>query len=152
MTLARRATSPARFVAPQRENLSTIGDLAREFGVSLRTLRFYEDRGLISPLRQGAARLYTDQDRARLQMILKGKRLGFTLTEIRDMVSRGQLRGDADNGQEVALALPLGQIVAQIDHLERQRRDLDEAIEQLRATHAQMAMSQMPEARASHVG
>ena len=59
----------------------TIGDLAREFGVSLRTLRFYEDRGLLKPQRAGASRLYDGAQRARLELILKGKQLGFTLAE-----------------------------------------------------------------------
>ena len=67
--------------------LYTIGDLAREFGVTLRTLRFYEDRGLLSPRRDGTARIYDARDRERLSVILKGKQLGFTLTEIRAMVA-----------------------------------------------------------------
>lgn len=129
---------------PRQDDLSTIGDMARDFGVSLRALRFYEDRGLLAPLRQGPTRLYSARDRARLQAILKGKRLGFTLSEIRDMVARGQLASEPDGA---ALSLPPGQILAQIDHLERQRRDLDEAISQLRATHAQLAG-----AAASHLG
>src|ERR687889_2826467 len=65
----------------------TIGDLAREFGVTLRTLRFYEDRGLLSPRRDGTARIYDARDRERLSVILKGKQLGFTLTEIRAMLA-----------------------------------------------------------------
>lgn len=68
------------------------------------------------------------------------------------MVARGQLHGDADNAERVALALPAVQIMAQIDHLERQRRDLDEAIAQLRATHAMMAAGPAPEMRLSNVG
>ncbi|MBU3731624.1 MAG: MerR family transcriptional regulator [Beijerinckiaceae bacterium] len=68
------------------ENTFTIGDLAREFGVTLRTLRFYEDRGLITPRRSGMTRLYSEKARSRLALILKGKHLGFTLTEIRAML------------------------------------------------------------------
>ena len=71
----------------------TIGDLAREFGVTLRTLRFYEDRGLLSPRREGTARIYDARDRARLSVILKGKQLGFTLTEIRALLA--EERGEA---------------------------------------------------------
>ena len=70
-----------------RPKTYTIGDLAREFGVTLRTLRFYEDRGLLSPRREGTARIYDARDRSRLSVILKGKQLGFTLTEIRAMVA-----------------------------------------------------------------
>ena len=63
----------------------TIGQLAREFGLTLRTLRFYEDRGLISPAREGSTRLYSHRDRARLSMIVKAKALGFTLSEIKEL-------------------------------------------------------------------
>ena len=69
----------------------TIGDLAREFGVTLRTLRFYEDRGLLSPRRDGTARIYDLRDRDRLSVILKGKQLGFTLTEIRAMLAEDRM-------------------------------------------------------------
>ena len=60
--------------------------MSRVFGVSLRTLRFYEDRGLIKPRREGNARYYRGADRIRMEMILKGKKLGFTLTEIQDLI------------------------------------------------------------------
>jgi DNA-binding transcriptional MerR regulator len=64
----------------------TISQMSRVFGVSLRTLRFYEDRGLIKPRREGNARYYRGADRVRMEMILKGKKLGFTLTEIQDLI------------------------------------------------------------------
>jgi DNA-binding transcriptional MerR regulator len=109
----------------RREPLTSIGKMAREFKVSLRTLRFYEDRGLLHPLRNGVTRLYSDRDRHHLQLILKGRRLGFTLTEISTLLSEA----DA-NGPELHLAPD--QIRAQIDHLERQRDSLDQAIAELR--------------------
>src|SRR5437868_14041112 len=65
----------------------TIGELSREFGVTLRALRFYENKGLISPQRDGLSRLYSQGDRTRLALILKGKKLGFTLGEIRQMIA-----------------------------------------------------------------
>ena len=65
----------------------TIGELSREFGVTLRALRFYENKGLISPHRDGLSRLYSQGDRTRLALILKGKKLGFTLGEIRQMIA-----------------------------------------------------------------
>jgi DNA-binding transcriptional MerR regulator len=65
----------------------TISQMSRVFGVSLRTLRFYEDRGLIKPRREGNARYYRGADRVRMEMILKGKKLGFTLTEIQDLIA-----------------------------------------------------------------
>jgi hypothetical protein len=64
----------------------TISQMSRLFGVSLRTLRVYEDRGLIKPRREGNARFYRGGDRVRMEMILKGKKLGFTLTEIQDLI------------------------------------------------------------------
>ena len=67
-------------------NVFTIGDLAREFDVTLRALRFYEDKGLLTPRRQGLQRLYDRRDRKRLKLILMGKRVGFSLGEIREML------------------------------------------------------------------
>eukprot|EP01037_Dinobryon_pediforme_P007013 gene7012-7082_t len=94
----------------------TIGDLAREFGVTLRTLRFYEDRGLLSPVREGMLRLYDGRDRTRLQIILKGKQLGFTLAEIRDMVGSAVYVENAPP----KLDLSQEQISTQINYLENQ--------------------------------
>ena len=113
----------------------TISDLAREFDVSLRALRFYEDRGLLHPDRRGNARYYSAQERVRLQIILKGKQLGFTLSEIHDMFSANV--GDAS--AQLELGLRPDQVLAQIEHLERQRLDLDQAIGELRATHRKLA-------------
>ncbi|HYF56595.1 MAG TPA: MerR family DNA-binding transcriptional regulator [Salinarimonas sp.] len=108
----------------------TIGDLAREFGVTLRTLRFYEDRGLLTPRREGLSRIYDARDRARLSVILKGKQLGFTLTEIRAMLAEENLEADAGAGD---LKLSLGQVEDQLAHLETQKVEIERAIEELRA-------------------
>jgi len=121
---------------------STIGELASQFGVSLRTLRFYEDRKLLRPRREGNSRIYGPGDRMRLQMIIKGKQLGFTLTEI------GELIGAQDQTEDFEQKLQPQQIVTQIDHLERQRRDIEAAISRLRATHARLTNS-VPEQRAA---
>lgn len=112
-----------------RPKTYTIGDLAREFGVTLRTLRFYEDRGLLSPRREGTARIYDARDRARLSVILKGKQLGFTLTEIRAMVA------EEKGGETTAanLNMSLAQVEDQIAHLEQQRSEIEQALEELRA-------------------
>ncbi len=115
----------------------TIGDLAREFTVSLRALRFYEDRGLLHPRRQGLARYYSAADRVRLQMILKGKQLGFTLTEIRELLGNDHAQTEKPAG----LALDASRIVEQIRHLERQRHDIETAIVELRATQQKMDVS-----------
>lgn len=117
--------------APPRDGLFGIGDMARAFNVSQRTLRFYEDRGLLTPRRDGSARLYGAGERRKLELILRGKRLGFTLTEIIGFV--------AEKGAgEGSLALDHEQIAQQIAHLERQREGLDAAIAELRAAQRQM--------------
>jgi len=114
----------------------TIGEMARAYGVTLRTLRFYEDRNLLRPRRLGSARYYGGVDRARLAMILKGKRLGFTLAEIADLLG-------ADDGtakSDFAERLRPAQIADQLRYLERQRSEIDEAIAQLKATHERMSL------------
>jgi len=114
-------------------DLATIGDLARIYGVTLRALRFYEQRGLLRPFRKGAARLYDATQRSRLQMILKGKQLGFTLTEIAEVL-------DADGAPAAtdAFALDEKMVQSQLRHLEEKRADLDQAIAELRATRDRM--------------
>jgi len=115
----------------------TIGDLAREFGVTLRTLRFYEDRGLLSPRRDGTSRIYDARDRERLSVILKGKQLGFTLTEIRAMLAEER----SANGQAMNLRLSLEQIEDQIRHLEQQKVEIEEALEELKARRTSLAIA-----------
>jgi DNA-binding transcriptional MerR regulator len=141
-----------------QERLSTIREMANEFGVSIRTLRFYEDRGLLHPRRVGAARQYGARDRLYLKMILKGKQLGFTLSEIHDILANreGALLkpnaaqcdlmspdlNDLDFEElNLEMGLPPEQIVAQINHLERQRKELDEAIIALRNAHRRLLES-----------
>ncbi|WP_442000406.1 MerR family transcriptional regulator [Microvirga sp. 2TAF3] len=114
-----------------------IGDLAREFGVTLRTLRFYEDRGLLSPRRDGTARIYDARDRDRLSVILKGKQLGFTLTEIRAMLAEECV----SNGIAANLNLSLDQIEDQISHLEQQRAEIEEALVELKARRASLSVA-----------
>ena len=105
----------------------TIGDLAREFGVTLRALRFYEDKGLLSPRRQGLNRLYSRRDRARLKLVLLGKRIGFSLVEIREILDLY----DAKGGKMKQLRVALAKFETQLDHLREQQRDVEQAIEEL---------------------
>ena len=104
----------------------TIGELARDFGVTLRALRFYENKGLLSPQREGLSRLYSQGDRTRLALILKGKKLGFKLGEIRQMIAAEE--GDADAN---TLALSREKCLEQIELLERQKADLEEGLNEL---------------------
>ncbi|MGY2051295.1 MerR family transcriptional regulator [Methylobacterium sp. JK268] len=108
----------------------TIGDLAEEFGVTLRALRFYEAKGLLHPQRRGTTRLYTEDDRSRLATILRGKELGFTLREIAAMVD-GEEIGEA--GATPSLSLSPAQVEEQIAHLENQKAEIERALDALRS-------------------
>jgi len=115
------------------ERLYTIGDMARAYRVTLRALRFYEDRGLIKPIRHGASRFYDAAARARFETILRGKQLGFTLTQIFAMLPK-----DEKSESREKLDLKEGQVLTQIAQLERKREELDTAIAALRETHDRM--------------
>jgi DNA-binding transcriptional MerR regulator len=111
-----------------RKSAFSIGELSREFGVTLRTIRFYEDKGLLSPRRQGMTRLYSRRDRARLKLILLGKRVGFSLVEIGDMLDLYDLK----DGQTTQLRVALGKFDQQITFLESQRAEIDQAVVDLK--------------------
>ena len=105
----------------------TIRDLTREFGVTSRTLRFYEERGLLTPEREGQERVYSRRDWVRLKLAVMGKSVGFSLEEIRAMLDLYDL-GD---GQETQLKVAHGRFLEQINRLQRQRSDIDRAIAEL---------------------
>ena len=105
----------------------TIGEVAAEHGVTHRTVRFYEDQGLIRPERRGTHRLYHPRDRVRLALILRGKRLGFDLAEIRRIVDMY----DEDPGEAGQLRYLIDQIAARRSELEQRRRDIDLTLAEL---------------------
>jgi DNA-binding transcriptional MerR regulator len=111
----------------------TIGDLAAEFGITTRTIRFYEARGLLSPLRRGTNRTYSRRDRARLRLILRGKNLGFTLEDISDYLSLY----DSDPTQVTQTRLLLGRVEVHIADLNKKRADLDRTLDDLKDIRAQ---------------
>ena len=105
----------------------SIAQLAAEYDVTLRTIRFYEDRGLLTPERRGTVRVYHPRDRVRLGLILRGKRLGFSLDEIATIVDMY----DAEPGEEGQLVYLLNQIGTRRAELEQRRRDIDETLREL---------------------
>ena len=112
--------------APQP--LYSIGDLAEEFGVSPRAIRFYEDQGLLAPQRLGHNRVYTQRDRARLVLILRGKRLGFRLGDIRELLDLY----DADRHHLTQLRSTLAKGRARIAELEQQHAEITRTLRELR--------------------
>ena len=128
----------ARFDAENARgrDVFTIRDLAREFSVSARTLRFYEEKGLINPKRRGEQRLYSRRDRARLAYVLAGKQVGFSLEEVREMLDLYDL-GD---GQVTQLKVALAKFGERIERLEKQKTDIDRVVAELtRASDAMKA-------------
>ncbi len=118
---------------PQR--IYSIAELAREFAITARTIRFYEDEGLVSPKRQGLTRLYSAGDRARLGWILRGKRLGFSLSEIKELLDLYQVdRTGVSQLRELQRRSRL-----HIEDLQRRRRDLDAHIKEFEDVEIQVA-------------
>lgn len=105
----------------------TIRELTREFGVTARTLRFYESEGLIAPVRRGQARIYSARDRARLTLILRGRRVGFSLAEIAEMLNLYEL-GDGGLAQ---LERARAKFAERISELVRQKKDIEESVAEL---------------------
>ena len=114
---------------PDGEVLATVTDLAAELGITARTLRFYEDQGLIQPRRLGATRVYSNRERARLILILRGKRLGFSIREIKDYLDLY----DADPRHETQTRALLAKIAQRRTTLEEQRVAITEALDGLAA-------------------
>lgn len=110
-----------------QERTWSIAELADEFGVTHRTIRFYEDRGLIRPQRRGTQRVFHPRDRVRLALVLRGRRLGFSLDEIARIVDMY----DSEPGEAGQLRYLLTQIAARRTELEQRRGDIDETLSEL---------------------
>lgn len=114
------------------ETLYGIADLAAHFDISQRTIRFYEDKGLLSPKRVGTQRIYTETDRQRLSLILRAKAIGSKLSEIRTFL---ELFGREGEGREKQLRYVIERTGEKIAELENKRRQIDETLEELRLIH-----------------
>jgi DNA-binding transcriptional MerR regulator len=118
--------------APPR--LYSIGDLSNELALSHRAIRFYEDHGLLAPQRIGGQRVYGARDRARLQLILRGKRLGFALADIKELL--GLYDVDPDHLEQMRATLAKGR--ARMAELERQREEIALTLQELRQIEAHL--------------
>ncbi len=114
------------------ETFSTVTQLAKELGVTPRAIRFYEDKGLITPQRAGTTRVYTHRDRVRMVLILRGKRLGFSLREIRDYLDLYH----ADRTHREQQRMLLQKVRARIAKLEDQRTALEQTLAEAREIEA----------------
>lgn len=114
------------------EKTYTISDLAKEFGVTTRTIRFYEEKGLVTPLREGQKRLYSPADRVRIKLILRGKRIGMTLQECVDFIDMYDPEHDNDD--------QLHSLIDDVKHrrekLQQQKKDIDDMLSGLEEVQA----------------
>jgi len=117
----------------ESSEIYTISDLAREFDVTPRTIRFYEDEGLLEPQRVGSRRVYSKRDYVRLKLILRGKRLGFSLAEVREMLDIY----DSAHDERPQLQKFVAALAARREQLEQQREDLEEVLAEIRAFEQQ---------------
>lgn len=125
------------------EQLYTVNQLAEELGITPRALRFYEVKGLLAPSRVGNNRVYTKRDRARLKLILRGKRLGFSLAEIREYLDLYNVDGGVEQ-----LKTLLKRVQQRMSDLAQQREDLEATVGELKDIEGQV-LSALSERRAS---
>lgn len=125
--------SSARHTDSHSRERYSITELAREFGITTRAIRFYEDQGLLAPSREGLTRIYSERDRVRLKLVLRGKRLGFTLKEIAAILDMY----DAEPGESGQLQYMLDRLQDQREVLEKHRNDIDLTLAELDVIESQ---------------
>lgn len=126
-------TGAKRTISGMPEDFYSVTELGNDLGITARTIRFYETKGLIAPQRAGNNRVYTARDRARMILILRGKKLGFTLREIKEYLDLY----DADPTHAKQIKLLLQAVRSRIVRMEEQRVALHQALTELRAVEAQ---------------
>jgi len=139
-TLPPRRSEPvwsgAEQAAPEADReVLTISQMAEKFGLTPRALRFYESKGLLAPAREGRGRVYTQADQRHLGLILKGRKLGFTIAEIGQMIA-----AEAGTAAPQSLKMTREKCHEQIEHLEKQLRETTEALAELRRMHLALGM------------
>jgi len=119
-----------------------IGELAREFDVTSRALRLYEESDLLAPKREGTKRIYSERDRVRLRLILRGKRLGWSLAEVKETFD---LYDSSNDGEEAQLELMLAKLGERRNFLKTQRQDIENSLEDLEniAANAEQALAEI---------
>ena len=127
ITAADAAANTNEITMDAQDGFIRIGEMAKRHDVTLRTLRFYEDKGLLNPKREGATRLYSRRDNARLKLILLGRKVGFSLREVKQMIDLYDPSGT--NTKQLKLALDKSE--KQLGRLQKQRQAIDEAIGEL---------------------
>lgn len=126
-TVDQPVAAAVRTHADDQGAFERIGDIAKEFDVTLRTLRFYEDKGLLTPKRDGVMRLYSRRDKARLKLILLGRKVGFSLREVKQMIDLYEPAGA--NTRQLRVALEKGE--KQLSRLQAQRLLIEESMNDL---------------------
>lgn len=124
---SKKGTDAVNQIDPDKRDLFAIADLAKEFGISTRTIRFYETKGLLQPERVGGTRVFRRRDRARLILILRGKRLGFSLRDISEYLSLY----NADETKVAQVRLLIDKVDDRLDQLRAQLDDLQTTISEL---------------------
>jgi DNA-binding transcriptional MerR regulator len=122
-----RVAKPAPHSSPTREPTFTISELAREFALTTRAIRFYEDEGLIAPTRQGNARVYGERERVRLKLVLRGKRLGLSLAEIAELLDLYEIA----HNERAQLAKFLDLLADRRGRLMQQKEDIDAVLAEI---------------------
>jgi DNA-binding transcriptional MerR regulator len=130
---------------PETDPFLTVTELARALGVTARTIRFYEDKGLIAPQRAGSTRVYTARDHARMILILRGKRLGFSLREIKEYLDLY----DVDHTQAEQLRVLRASVAKRLSSLREQYHALEQTITELEDIQRQAEAAQRPRKRAT---